>query len=391
MLFIMKESLPIKQWLPLLGLTVAAFMFNTSEFMPIGLLTDIAADFQMTPSQAGVIITAYSWAVMLLSLPLMIAVSRFNFRWLLLAVILLFGTCQVLSAVAGSYTMLMFSRIGVACAHAVFWSIAAPVAVQLVSSQFGALALSMIVTGKSIAMILGMPLGRVIGLYIGWRMTFICVAVIAFAVCLYLAAVFPKLSSNKPFSLKELPQLMQNKKLLGIYLLIFLMAASYYTAYSYIEPFLKQAAGLDDDIITFILMIFGTAGLIGSFLFSRCYSKYRASFLKLSMIGVAVSLLLLYPAAYSPYTVIIICISLGIAMTSFNIAFQAETINAVGRQETAVAMAIFSAIFNLGIGSGSWIGGHISLPLLGYAGGILALIASFICIVKISKVLLAVK
>ena len=68
----MNQKLTIREWLPLIGMTVAAFIFNTSEFMPIGLLTDIADDFRITEAKAGMLISAYSWAVMLLSLPLML-------------------------------------------------------------------------------------------------------------------------------------------------------------------------------------------------------------------------------------------------------------------------------------------------------------------------------
>ena len=87
----MNQKLTIREWLPLIGMTVAAFIFNTSEFMPIGLLTDIADDFQITEAKAGMLISAYSWAVMLLSLPLMLLASRISFRKLLLGTIALFG------------------------------------------------------------------------------------------------------------------------------------------------------------------------------------------------------------------------------------------------------------------------------------------------------------
>ena len=118
----MADASTTKEILPLAGIAVAAFVFNTSEFMPIALLVDIAADFGIAESQAGTLITAYAWAVCLLSLPLMVAASRFGFRRLMLFLVALFGACQVLSAVAPGYGALMAARIGVACAHAVFWS-----------------------------------------------------------------------------------------------------------------------------------------------------------------------------------------------------------------------------------------------------------------------------
>ena len=147
----MENKLTLKEWLPLIGMTVSAFIFNTSEFMPIGLLTDIAADFQMTEAQAGMLITIYAYVVMLMSLPLMILASRYPLRKLLLATISLFAVSHVASAFAGGFWSLMLSRIGVAFAHSIFWSVASPIAVRLVSGPFKALAMSMIVTGTAIA------------------------------------------------------------------------------------------------------------------------------------------------------------------------------------------------------------------------------------------------
>lgn len=110
----MENSMSLKHWLSVIGLTCAAFIFNTSEFIPIGLLSDIAGDFGITEAHAGMLISVYAWIVMLLSLPLMIFVSRMEMRKLLLFVILIFTGFQVLSSVSTGYYMLMFSRIGVA-------------------------------------------------------------------------------------------------------------------------------------------------------------------------------------------------------------------------------------------------------------------------------------
>ena len=207
----MRSKMSLKEWLPLFGITVSAFIFNTSEFMPIGLLTDIADSFHITEAHAGVLITVYSWIVMLLSLPLMLLLNKIDFKRLLLGTIALFGIFQMLSAFSASYGMLMVSRIGVACTHSVFWSIASPAAVSVVSEKFRSLALSMVVTGTSIAMILGLPLGRIIGLHMGWNMAFFCVGVIAFITTAYMVFVFPKVPGGESFSIKQMPEILKNK------------------------------------------------------------------------------------------------------------------------------------------------------------------------------------
>ena len=160
-------KMTLRQWLPLIGLACSAFVFNTSEFMPIGLLTDIGSTFGLTEAGTGVMITAYAWAVMLLSLPLMVIASRVEFKRLLLFVIALFASGQFLSAAAPTYLVLMLARLVVACAHAVFWSVVAVIATRLVDVEHGPLAISMVSTGTAVAQIFGLPLGRAIGLLVG--------------------------------------------------------------------------------------------------------------------------------------------------------------------------------------------------------------------------------
>ena len=94
----MDTKMSFKNWLPLLGLTYAAFIFNTSEFIPIGLLSDIAEDFSTTEAHAGMLISVYAWIVMILSLPLMLLVSKIELRKLMLCTIVMFMVCQLLSS-----------------------------------------------------------------------------------------------------------------------------------------------------------------------------------------------------------------------------------------------------------------------------------------------------
>lgn len=376
----------LKEWLPLIGMTISAFLVNTSEFMPIGLLTDISNDFNMTAAQAGVMITAYSWTVTILSLPLMLLACKIEPKKLLLGTLTVFSTCQVLSVISIGFPFLVVSRIGVACAHSIFWAIASPLAVRVVSKEHQSKALSAIITGTAIAMVLGMPLGRMIGLNIGWRMTFLCVAVISFLVLVYLAFVFPKIENTESFSINQLPELFKNSRLMITYIITFLFATGYYTTYSCIEPFLQRVAGFPSTLVTITLMLFGVAGLSGSYLFSRYYDDHRFAFVQAVLFGFAGALGLLYPASINMYMIILVCAIWGIAAMAFQTSFQAEIIGCVSTAASSVAMAIFSAIFNLGIGSGTWLGGVVytntSLNFIGFVGAMIVLVAAFISFIK---------
>ncbi len=375
----MKSRLKKKEILPLVGMTVSAFIFNTSEFMPIGLLTDIAKSFDISESKAGMLITVYSWIVMLLSLPLILLVSKIDFRKLFMGTIALFGICQIVSVLAPGYGVLMASRIGVACTHAIFWSIASPVAIRLVDEEHRSFALSMVVTGTSIATIAGLPLGRLVGQYMGWRVTFLIVGVIAFAVLVYMAFVFPKIASGEQFHVKDLPELLKNPMLIALYVQTILFVIGYYTVYSYIEPFMQQVAKLENNVITIVLLIFGAMGLLGSYLFSKLYDRHRFVFIGAVMTTLLVWLLLLLPASKSLATMVILCALWGITAMAFNVTTQSEVIRSVDEKGSAVATAIYSGLFNLGIGGGSWIGGIVcdkgAISYIGFVGAVFALIS----------------
>ena len=377
------NKLSLREWLPLIGITVSAFIFNTSEFMPVGLLTDIGATFGTSEGQTGLIISVYAWAVMLLSLPLMILGSRMAFRPLMLLVMGVFCIGQVLSAVSVSYGMLMCARLVVASAHSVFWAIAAPIAVKVVDERHAPMAVSAVVTGSALAMIVGLPLGRVIGLAMGWRQTFACVGAVSAAVLMYLAVVFPRIPGAKPFTLKQMPSILHNKVLMGIFVVTALYAMGYYTGYSYIEPFLLQIGGMNEGVVTLALVAFGIAGVCGSVVCSRFYRGHRLLFSMAVVAGVALALALLRASVAWVPLVFAVCAVWGIAGSGYSIVYQAEIIEFASEGEQTVAMAIFSGIFNLGIGTGSFIGGGVctyaSVADVGYAGAAIAAIAFAYC------------
>ena len=371
-----------KAWLPIVGLTFATFIFNTSEFVPIGLLSDIAESFGNTESQTGIMITIYAWVVALASLPLMLVFAKTENRKLMLSVTALFTFSHILSGFAGDFNMLMISRIGVACAHAIFWSIVTPFAVKIAPQGKESVALSLVVCGSSVAMIVGLPLGRTIGLLLGWRATFLVIAAVAAMILAALAILLPKTPSDSGISLRKLPALIKSPALRNIYLVTVIAITGHFTGYSYIEPFLAQVAGFGENWITIVLTIFGVVGLIGSLIFSRSYSRHPYRFMKLAAGGICIFLLCLRAAALTPATLVLLCILWGFAINFFNLVFQSEIIRCAP-QGTAVAMSIYSGIYNVGIGAGALIGGYvcsgISISYIGYAGGMIAFVAAAVC------------
>ena len=371
-----------KQWVSVCALAVGAFIFNTTEYIPIALLSDIGQSFDKPATEVGMMITVYAWIVALLSLPLMLMTKNIERRKLLLMLFALFALFHALSFFSWNFNILLVSRIGIALTHAVFWSITASLAVRLAPAGKTNQALGLLSTGTVLAMVLGIPLGRVVGQSFGWQLSFLLIGVCAAGVMLVLAKNLPALPSQNTGSLSSLPSLFKRRNLMLLYAMTVLIITAHFTAYSYIEPFVLQVGGFKAEQVTIVLSLYGLAGFAASYLFGKWFAKSQRLFMLGAVAVILLSALLLLPFASFPYAVYALVFIWGVAIVIVSLGMVSKVL-AFASDATDVANSIYSGLYNVGIGGGALLGHYVTvwfgLSNIGIAGALLAAAGLAVC------------
>lgn len=379
------ERSGLTAWLPVITLAFSAFIFNTSEFVPVGLLTAIGHSFSMSAAQVGIMLTIYAWCVALLSVPCLLLTGKMERRKLLMGLFALFIVSHVLSAFAWNFSTLMLSRLGVATAHSVFWAITPSLAVRIAPKGQGGKAVSLVALGVSIATIIGLPLGRVIGEAFNWRASFAIIGAVALIVALLLYRMLPIVESRNAGSLRSIPQLFRRPALVSAFILSLIVVTAHFSTYSYIEPFIETIANWSSQFATSILFVFGIAGIIASFSFDYLNRRFPGMLLNGVIAVLALVMAALLPFSHSKVALVAIALVWGIALTLFFLSMQIRVLN-LAHDATDVGMAFFSGIVNFGIGCGALLGSQVSLQLgmehIGQFGAVIAAIGLVFCIVS---------
>ncbi|WP_308073108.1 sugar transporter [Neisseria polysaccharea] len=372
-----------KPWLSIVALAIGAFIFNTTEYIPIALLSDIGQSFGMAATETGVMITVYAWIVALTSLPLMLLTRHMERRGLLLILFALFTVSHILSFAAWRFEILLASRVGIALTHAVFWSITASLAVRIAPVGKGNQALGLLSTGTVMAMVAGIPLGRMVGQYLGWQASFLLIGLCAAAVMAVLAKSLPRLPSVNAGSLSSLPLLLKRKKLMLLYAMTVLVITAHFTAYSYIEPFVIQIGGFSARQVTVVLGLYGLAGFAASYLFGKWFTKHPRAFLAGAVSVIALSSGLLLPLVHLPAAIYALVFVWGTAIVVVSLGMVSKVLD-FASDAADLANSIYSGLYNVGIGGGAllghWVTQYSGISCIGVAGMLAAAAGLSVCL-----------
>jgi len=360
----------------MLALGIGSFAIGTGEFVIMGLLPEVAADIGVTIPQAGHVISAYALGVVIGAPVLAVLAARWGRRALLVALMLVFALGNFASAAAPGYASLNALRFVAGMPHGTYFGVAALVAAGLAAPGQRARAIGLVMTGLTLATLLGVPLAAWLGQLFGWRAAFVLVGGIALLAAALIHREVPAIAAPPGASpLRELDAL-RNKQVwltLGIGAIGF---GGLFAVFSYVKPTMIEVAGLPLAGVPIVLALFGLGMVAGNVLGSRLADRA----LMPTVGGMLVwSVVVLVAFVFTAQSVVLGSLNIFLIGTVVAIgpALQLRLMDVAGEAQV-LAAALNHSAFNMANALGAWLGGvAISAGLgwtsTGWVGALLAL------------------
>lgn len=369
---------PVVRWLAVIALALGGFGIGTTEFVAMGLLPDIAQSLGVSEPVAGHVISAYALGVVV-GAPLIASLTaRMARRKLLLGLIALFTLGNLASMLAPSYETLIAARFLAGLPHGAYFGVAALVAAHLMGPQNRAKAVAHVMSGLTIATVLGVPMASWLGQSLGWRAAFglvVAIGVITLsALWFWLPFQLRFMPSTSP--LAELSALRRTQVWLAL-LVGMIGFGGMFAVYTYITTTMTDVAGLPRGLVPVALMVFGLGMVVGNVVGGRLADRSVIRALYLSMGALSVVLALFVLAAHNPWTALILLFGIGASGSAVAPALQTRLMDVAHDAQTLAAALNHSAL-NIGNATGALVGGLVIGAGLGYtapaaAGALLAL------------------
>ncbi|KOG40053.1 MFS transporter [Streptomyces decoyicus] len=369
----------------ILALAISAFAVGTTEFVIMGLLSDVAADLSVSVPVAGYLVSGYALGVVAGALPLAALTTRFPRRAVLVLLMAVFVVGNLLAGVAPGYGLLMSARVLVSLAHGAFFGVAAVTAADLVAPSRRASAISLIFSGMTVSTILGVPLGTLIGQHFGWRTTFLSVALIGFVGLLSILVLMPAQPRPPGGGLRAELGAFRRKQVWVTLTVTMLVSAAIFASFTYIEPMLVKVSGFAPSAVTVILMLYGIGMSVGNLLGGHLAGKFPVATLHGTLVVLAVLLAVFAYSIHFRTPAVITLTLLGLCGTAAIPTLQ-HRIMQVASEARTLASAANVAALNVGNALAAWLGGAAIGAGFGYAspnlvGAVLAVAATLLVVV----------
>lgn len=375
--------------LALLALAVGAFGIGTTEFVIMGLLPHVAADFGVSVPTAGYLVTGYALGVVLGAPIMTILGTRIARKNMLMLLMGLFVLGNAISAAAPVFGVMLLGRVVASLAHGTFFGIGSVVAAELVAPEKKAGAISMMFTGLTVANVVGVPLGTLVGAAAGWRTTFLLVAALGLVGLAGIAKLVPDLPKPGGVRLRHELSAFGNAQVLLAMAMTVLGFGGVFAAITYIAPMMTEVAGFTASSITWLMVVFGVGMVVGNLVGGRFADRRLLPMLYTALGGLAVVLALFTFGAHHKSTALVSVFLVGALGFATVPPLQKRVLDQAHGAPTLASAANIGA-FNLGNALAAWLGGLViaagfGLTAPNWVGALLA--ASALVLAVVSHVL----
>ncbi|MEU4512097.1 MFS transporter [Nonomuraea wenchangensis] len=333
------------------SVALGTFTLVTSEMLPVGLLTSIAADLGVSQGTAGLTMSAPGLVAAVVAPALAVAARRADRRTLLMGLMALLAAANLAAALAPGYAVMLAARVATGVSIGGFWAFAAGLGARLVPERQVGRATSVILGGVSVASVLGVPAGALVSSSAGWRAAFAALGVVALALLALLAATLPALPAAAPESGAK-TGFRVSRALALVLVLTVLIIGGHFAAYTYVRPFMEQVAQAGPGLVSAALLLYGAAGVAGNFVAgTRAARSPRAVLVVLAvLIALATAALAL---AAPPLVALVVW---GLGYGGVGVTLQLWIMRSGGGE---LGTALFVSAFNLSIALGALAGGRV--------------------------------
>jgi DHA1 family inner membrane transport protein len=352
----------------LLALAIGGFGIGLTEFVIAGLLPEVAATYGVDEAAAGWLISGYALSVAVGAILLTAAVTRLNRKHVLVALMVLFVVGNLLSAVAPTYGVLLGGRILSALSHGAFFGIGSVVAAGLVPAHKKAGAIAMMFAGLTIANVLGVPLGTLLGQQLGWRSTFWAITAIGLVALAGMVVLVPSMRPEGADLRRELSVFGHPQVWLSL-LITVLGFGGMFGAFTYIAYTLTGVSGFVSSTVPWLLILFGLGLFAGNYYGGRFADRSVPRTLAVVLGALVLVLTFFALTASSPALTVVSLVLMGLFGFATVPGLQMR-IMAHAEEAPTVASGANIAAFNVGNALGAWLGGITITAGLGYTSPI---------------------
>lgn len=360
-----EEHVSWAAFLGLLSMAVCSFAIGTTEFVTAGLLPNLAHDFSVSIPVAGFAISGYALGVGISGPLLTAATICMSRKYVLAGLMTLFVLGSIISALAPTFAVLMLGRILSAFCHGAFFGIGAVVAVGMVGPGRGASAIAWMFTGLTLANVIGVPMGTLLGQHLGWRSAFWAIAVLGIIGLVGLIALVPRKIAIPSTHLWQELMVFKRPQVWLALLITALGFGGLITSFTYIAPMMTDVAGFSSSSVSWLVAIYGVGLVIGNMLGGKAADRALMPTMYILLTSLAVVLFAFVFTAHYRVPAMITLFLLGAVGFGVVSPLQKYMLNKAEGAPTLASTANISA-FNLGIALGVYLGGVAIDAGLGY-------------------------